>query len=41
MGAACVMYGGGERDAYRVLVGKLVRKRPRAGPRRRWRIILK
>ena len=36
MGGACVTYGGEKRDTYRVLVGKLLRKRPLARPKRRW-----
>jgi len=36
MGGACTRYGGGERDIYRVLVGKPEGKRPLGRPRRRW-----
>ena len=36
MGGACGAYGGGERCAHRVLVGKPEGKRPLGRPRRRW-----
>ena len=36
MGGACGEYGGGERCAHRVLVGKPEGKRPLGRPRRRW-----
>ena len=36
MGGACGAYGGGERGAQGVLVGKPEGKRPLGRPRRRW-----
>jgi hypothetical protein len=36
-----LLYGGGRKDAYRVLVGKPEGRRPLGKPKRRWLIILK
>jgi hypothetical protein len=36
MGGPCIARMGEKRNAYRLLVGKPVRKRPLGRPRRRW-----